>query len=151
MDGSQISVSLWARCSSAATVPIKTQSIIWIRMKYPTLYSACVCLCECVLVDSSYKNTLRSGVVNAVIYHHCVFLLLLMHSLLGECLLLQCFCTKLPACHLSVKRCQHNFDIFLRISCQWRLGSYSFPQSTSLIYSKPLLEWKTSHFSPETP
>lgn len=43
IDGSKkINVSLWARCSVAAVVPIKTQSIIWTWMKYPTLHIVCV-------------------------------------------------------------------------------------------------------------
>ncbi len=69
-DGNEINVSLWARCSLAAIVPVKTQSIICTRMKYPTLHIVCACECVCVcmcLVDSPYNNKLRAYAVILVV------------------------------------------------------------------------------------
>lgn len=72
MDGSKPSVSLRARCTVAAAMPIKTQSIIWTTMKYP-LCTFCVCMSVC-LVDNAYKNTPKAHVVistTAVFFRIC--------------------------------------------------------------------------------
>lgn len=106
-----------ARCSVTATVPIKTQSIIWTEMIYPTP----VCVCERERAyNNSYKSTVKAYVVTPVIYRHWAeaSLVLLIYLLLSRCSWLCCFCTSSPASDAPMKPC-HKTTIVSVLSADW--------------------------------